>query len=271
MIRVVGILNITPDSFSDGGQFDSLSLAVKHAEQMLADGAAMIDIGGESTRPGAQPVSPDLELARVLPVVQALVSNGIRNLSIDTRNASTAHACLKAGATWINDISAFTHDPEMVYVAKNAENVVLMHSQGAPQTMQLDPQYTNVVDNIKAYLQERINFALSKGLRKEQLWVDPGLGFGKTLEHNLALLNNLSAFKELGPVYVGPSRKNFIGLLTGETDPANRDYGTIGAVLKAAQQGAKMIRVHHVKAATQALKVYQNGHSLSRLNSAHSS
>ncbi len=256
MIQVVGILNITPDSFSDGGQFDTLKSAVKHAEQMLAEGAAMIDIGGESTRPGALPVPPDLELARVLPVVQALVSNGIRNLSIDTRNASTASACLKAGATWLNDISALTHDPEMVYVAPNAEGVVLMHSQGTPQTMQLAPSYTHVIDEIKAYLNQRIEFALSKGLRKEQLWVDPGLGFGKTLEHNLALLNNLNAFCELAPVYIGPSRKNFIGILTGETEPSNRDYGTIGAVLKAAQQGAKMVRVHHVKAAIQALTTF---------------
>ena len=270
MTQIVGILNITPDSFSDGGHFNSLSEAIKHAEQMLDDGAAMIDIGGESTRPGALPVAPELELARVLPIIQALVANGIRNLSIDTRNASTAYACLQAGATWINDISALTHDPEMVYVAKDAKGIVLMHSQGNPETMQLNPSYTYVVDEIKAYLAERIEFALSKGLLQNQLWFDPGLGFGKTLEHNLAILNNLNEFCVLGPIYIGPSRKNFIGLLTGETNPSQRDYGTLGAVLKAAQQGAKMIRVHNVKAAVHALKVYQNDHNPHQPNSCHS-
>ncbi|MBL4819280.1 MAG: dihydropteroate synthase, partial [Deltaproteobacteria bacterium] len=231
MTRVAGILNLTPDSFSDGGNYFKLDKAVRHAHRMLEAGADLIDIGGESTRPGSQIIAPEEEVERVLPVVKALVSDGISQISIDTRNAKTAFACLKAGATWINDVSAFTHDPKMVFAARDAEGVILMHMRGTPQNMQQGPIiYSDVIGEIKTYLAERIEYALNNNLRREQIIIDPGIGFGKTLEHNIEILCRLDELKTLGPVMVGPSRKRFIGELTGVSNAAERDFGTVGAV-----------------------------------------
>ncbi len=252
-MKVVGILNLTPDSCSDGGLYLDTQTAVAHAEQLLADGAYRIDIGGESTRPGARPISPDEELRRVLPTIQALASQGVP-MSIDTRNASTAKACLKAGVTWLNDVSALTHDPHMAEVAKDFDRVILMHMRGLPENMQSDTHYADIMGEIKAYLAGRIQ---ASGIPKERLLVDPGLGFGKSTAQCVEILRRLPEFQELAPVYIGPSRKNFIGEITGiQKYCAERDYGTIGAVLMAAENGASFVRVHHVKAAVDALKVF---------------
>jgi dihydropteroate synthase len=268
---VMGILNVTPDSFSDGGALSvgpvgssgaggasiDLERAVARAEELLAAGADILDIGGESTRPGAAPVDPDTEEARVLPVVQALAARGIRNLSVDTRNARTAARALEAGASWINDVSALRHDPEMARVARAADAVVLMHWRpAAAQDAREDRvRYGDVVLEVKAFLQERIAAALAAGLARERLVVDPGLGFGKTVEDNLALLRAGTALAEVAPVLVGPSRKRFLGALTGIEDPARRDAATVGAVAFAALHGAALVRVHDVRAAVEALRV----------------
>lgn len=243
---------MTPDSFSDGGVHINLKNAVAHAEQLLTEGACRIDIGGESSRPGAKSVSPDEELHRVLPTIQVLASHGVP-MSIDTRNASTAKACLEAGVTWLNDISALTHDPDMIPVAKDFEKVILMHMRGTPETMQSNLEYSDIIAEIKVYLASRIE---ASGIPRNRLLIDPGLGFGKSTQQCLEILQRLGEFQELGPVYIGPSRKNFIGELTGEKNPAERDYGTLGAVLRAAQNGANFIRVHNVKAAVQAISAY---------------
>lgn len=242
-MKIIGILNLTPDSFSDGGLYTNISKAVAHAEQMLSDGAYRIDIGGESTRPGAQLVPPDEELSRVLPTIKALAAHNVP-MSIDTRNASTAKACLKAGVAWLNDISALTHDPAMSSVAKDFDKVILMHMRGTPETMQSYTQYIDLIAEIKAYLASRIE---ASGIPKDRLIVDPGLGFGKSTQQCLEILKRLAEFKELGPVYIGPSRKNFIGELTDTKNPADRDAGTLNAVLMAAQNGASFVRVHHVR------------------------
>lgn len=254
-MKIVGILNLTPDSFSDGGIYKTTRQAVTHAEQMIQDGACLIDIGGESTRPGATPVSPEQELDRVLPVVRELTAFKIP-ISIDTRNALTAKACLQAGASWLNDVSALSHDPDMLSVAKEFERVVLMHMRGTPETMQSNLSYLDIITEITSYLSQRLEIAIGAGIAKKSILVDPGLGFGKSTQQCIEILGNLQIFKNLAPVYVGPSRKNFIGELTQTRTPSDRDYGTIGAVIKAYTSGADFIRVHNVKAANDALKVY---------------
>ncbi len=256
-MRVMGALNVTPDSFSDGGSYFNTDTAIAHAEQMAEDGADVIDIGGESTRPFAQPVSPREELSRVLPVVRGLVARGIRNISIDTRNASTAHACLGEGASWINDVSAFSHDQDMVHVAKNADCVVLMHARGTPDIMQAgEIAYGDVVQQIREYLIERVNFAISQGIERKKILVDPGIGFGKKLAHNIAITKNLSAFANIGAgVLYGPSRKAFIGEITGIKDAAQRDFATMAPIAIAELQGVTMVRVHNVKATVEMLSV----------------
>lgn len=255
--KLIGILNITPDSCSDGGLYTDTGQAVRHAEKMLSEGADYIDIGGESTRPGAKIVCPKEELSRVLPVIQSLTQNGIRNLSIDTRNASTAKACLKAGVCWLNDISALTHDPDMMAIAKDFDKITLVHMRGHPETMQKSLEYTNLIFEIKNYLAGRIETAISAGISKNKIIVDPGLGFGKSTQQCVEILKHLKEFQELGPIYIGPSRKNFIGELIGIPEySAERDYGTLGAVLHAAENGASFIRVHNIKASLQALKVF---------------
>jgi dihydropteroate synthase len=254
---VMGILNLTPDSFSDGGLFTGTDAALARAEQMLAEGADVIDIGGESTRPFAAPVSPQEELARILPVVRALCLRGIRNLSIDTRNASTWRACQYEGASWLNDVSALTHDEDMVKVAQRADVVILMHAKGTPDVMQKgEISYDNVVTDVAGFLRQRIELANQAGISSERILVDPGIGFGKKLAHNLALIRGLQELKGLGAgILCGTSRKAFIGELTGLKIASERDAASLGALSASVLAGADMVRVHDVKAAVQALKI----------------
>lgn len=247
----MGVLNVTPDSFSDGGKFMDADSAVEHAREMARAGADIIDVGGESTRPGAAPVSTEEELRRVLPVIERL-----RDLivSVDTTKAAVAERALAAGARIVNDISAFRFDSRMIDVVRDAgAGVVLMHMQGTPQTMQQNPHYDDVVAEVRSFLAERVAFAESHGLKKSQIAVDPGIGFGKTVEHNLQLLARLGEFGSLGcPLLVGTSRKSFIGQLLGpreagrmhETD--GRLWGTAATVAWAVAQGARVVRVHDV-------------------------
>lgn len=254
---VMGIVNVTPDSFSDGGLAVRLTDAVSHAQQLLEDGADVLDIGGESTRPGAEPVPPAVEIERVIPVVESLVAHGIRNLSIDTRNAETAKFALQAGARWLNDVSALTHDPHMASLAPLADALVLMHARGAPKTMQEgDIQYDEVVENVADFLEERVTVAMQAGMPPARILVDPGIGFGKTLAHNLALTRALSRLRGVSAgVLYGPSRKRFLGELTGLDVPAERDAATLGAICAAVFTGADIVRVHDVKGAVSALRV----------------
>lgn len=246
--RVMGILNVTPDSFSDGGDFLALEAAVERALEMVAGGADIIDIGGESSRPGAAPVSLADELARTVPTIGKIRAHSDIPISIDTTKAEVARRSLEAGADIVNDISAFECDPRMAeVVAESGAGVVLMHMQGSPQTMQHDPTYGNVVDEVGAYLRDRIGFATRLGIPADRIVVDPGIGFGKTLEHNLALLRHLAKLAECGrPLLVGASRKRFIGQLTGQDDPAGRLAGSLGVAAWAAQAGAHILRVHDV-------------------------
>jgi dihydropteroate synthase len=255
---VMGVVNVTPDSFSDGGAFADAGAAIEQGERLLADGADVVDVGGESTRPGAPPVPPADEQARVLPVVRGLVARRVRAISVDTRNASTARACLDAGASWINDVSALRHDPAMIDVARAADAVVLMHMRGDdPRTMQQDVAYADVVAEVRAFLAARVAAAVDGGVEPGRILVDPGIGFGKTLAHNLALSRRLDALRGLGAgVLYGPSRKRFLGELTGIDDAALRDGATVGAVAFAASvRGADVVRVHDAKRAVEALRV----------------
>jgi dihydropteroate synthase len=255
---IMGVLNVTPDSFSDGGKFRDVDAAVEHGRGMTRAGADILDIGGESTRPSAAPVSVDEELRRVLPVIERLADNGPGEralpISIDTTKAAVAEKSLAAGARIVNDTSALRFDPRMVDVVRDAgAGVVLMHMQGTPQTMQQSPRYDDVVAEVRSFLAERIVFAESRGLKKTQIAVDPGIGFGKTVEHNLQLLARLGEFGSLGcPVVVGTSRKSFIGkvLATGGVGRAGeadgRLWGTAATVAWAVAQGARVVRVHDV-------------------------
>lgn len=254
---VMGVVNVTPDSFSDGGRSCTTEAAVAHALSLLDDGADVVDVGGESTRPGAKPVTTAEELSRVQPVVEALVASGVRCLSVDTRNAATAKACLEAGASWLNDVSALRHDDGMAEVARGFDVVVLMHARGEPETMQRGViEYDDVVEDVARFLEERVAFAVSRGLSREQLLVDPGLGFGKRLPHNLALTRGLSRLSDVGAgVLYGPSRKRFLGELTGVSVAAERDRATVGAVCYGATVGADVVRVHDVKGCVEALRV----------------
>ena len=251
---LMGILNVTPDSFSDGGRHDSVEAALRHARRMIAEGADIIDVGGESTRPGAATVSREEERRRVLPVISALRRETDVPISIDTRNACTARAAIAEGAGIINDISALRHDAEMAATAAAAGvPVVLMHMQGDPATMQRKPEYADVLAELRRFFEERIAFALEQGIG--QIVLDPGIGFGKTLEHNLRLLRELAAFGDLGhPVLVGTSRKSFIGALTG-ADTEHRLAGSIASGLLAWREGAGILRVHDVGAMRDALTV----------------
>ncbi len=249
-VLIMGVLNVTPDSFSDGGKFLNVDQAVAHAREMAREGADIIDVGGESTRPGAEPVSLEEELRRVLPVVEHL-----RDLvvSVDTTKAAVAEKALAAGARIVNDISALRFDPQMVNVVRDAgAGVVLMHMQGTPQTMQQTPRYNDVVAEVGTFLAERVAFAEAQGLKKSQIAVDPGIGFGKTVEDNLRLLARLDDFSSLGcPVLVGTSRKSFIGkvLATPEDGPRMADerlWGTAATVAWSVGHGARILRVHDV-------------------------
>jgi dihydropteroate synthase len=247
----MGVLNVTPDSFSDGGKFVDVERAVAHARWMAKAWADIIDVGGESTRPGATPVSTDEELRRVIPVIERLADGapGGRALpvSVDTTKAAVAERALAAGARVVNDISALRFDARMVDVVRDAgAGVVLMHMQGTPQTMQESPDYDDVVREVLSFLTERIAFAEAHGVARSQIAVDPGIGFGKTVEHNLELLRRLTEFRELGcPVLIGASRKSFIGKLL-DREPGERLWGSVGVAAWAVAQGANIVRVHDV-------------------------
>ncbi len=255
---ILGVLNVTPDSFSDGGTYLNPEVAASHAAALLDEGAQVIDVGGESTRPGSDPVSPDEELRRVLPVVRAVYDvHPEAVISVDTYRAATAEATLEAGASIVNDVTALRGDPDMAAVVAEAGcPVVLMHMLGEPKTMQQDPRYGDVVREVRDFLAERAEFAVAAGIQPENIILDPGIGFGKTREHNLALLRRLDAIVELGyPVLVGASRKRFIGEITGLEEARARVAGTVAANVLAYERGARLFRVHDVKANREALEV----------------
>ena len=256
MPKVMGIVNVTPDSFSDGGLFVDPERAIEHGKEIAAEGAAILDIGGESTRPGADPVPADVELERTQPVVQALCAEdgpGVP-VSIDTSKAPVAAAALDAGAAIVNDVTALRGDPELAGLcAERGCEVILMHMLGEPRTMQDNPVYDDVVDDIKAFLAERIEFAVGAGIAEERISIDPGIGFGKTLRHNLELLHRLGEFRSLGrPIVIGTSRKRFIGALTGR-EVGERVGGTIASNVLALAAGADVFRVHDVRETVEAL------------------
>jgi dihydropteroate synthase len=246
---VMGILNVTPDSFSDGGAYLDPEAAIGRAEQMLAEGAALIDVGPESTRPGSGPVPAEEQIRRAVPVIAGLIQRRPDAvISIDTRSAAVAAAALAAGAAIVNDISALRDDSEMAaVVARTGAGIVLMHMQGTPQTMQQNPQYADVIAEVRDFLAKRAAFAESQGMARESIAIDPGIGFGKTVEHNLALLRGLQSLVALGyPVVVGTSRKSFIGKLLGTTELSQRLPGSLACALRAALAGAGVIRAHDV-------------------------
>jgi dihydropteroate synthase len=256
--RVVGIVNVTPDSFSDGGKLADTDAAVAHALKLAGEGADMLDIGGESTRPGAADVSLDEELARVVPLIERLVARTDLPISIDTSKPEVMRAAVAAGAGMINDVYALRREGALDVVAELGVPVCLMHMQGEPRSMQDAPQYDDVVGEVHRFLMDRVFACELAGIDKRKVMVDPGFGFGKDLEHNLALLRALERFSDLGSgAYVGLSRKSMIGKLTGRDDPAERAAGSVAAALIAVQRGARMVRVHDVAATVDALAVWQ--------------
>lgn len=256
--RVMGIVNVTPDSFSDGGEHASIDAAVAHALRLVEEGADILDIGGESTRPGADEVPLEEELRRVIPLIERLAKETTLPISIDTSKPEVMRAAVAAGAGMINDVYALRRDGALDAAATLGVPVVLMHMQGEPRSMQAAPDYDDVVADVHRFLAERIFSAEMAGISKKKIVVDPGFGFGKTTAHNLALLARLDRFADLGvPVLAGLSRKRTIGELTGRTDPHDRVYGSVAAHLIAAQRGAKLLRVHDVAATVDALKVWQ--------------
>jgi len=255
--RVMGIVNVTPDSFSDGGAHDSLDAAVAHGLKLAEEGADVLDIGGESTRPGADEVPVEEELRRVIPVIERLARETALPISVDTSKPEVMRAAVAAGAGLINDVYALRRDGALDAASALGVPVVLMHMQGEPRSMQAAPQYDDVVAEVHRFLAERIFAAEMAGIAKKRIVVDPGFGFGKTLEHNLILLAQLERYAELGvPVLAGLSRKKSIGELTGRTDARERVHGSVAAHLIAAQRGARLLRVHDVAATVDALKVW---------------
>ncbi len=253
--RVMGILNITPDSFSDGGRYQKTEVALQYAQKMVEEGAAIIDVGGESTRPGAPEVSINEELDRVLPVIERLSQELPIPISIDTSKPRVMREALKAGAGFINDVTALTTVGALEVAAESSLPVSLMHMQGKPRTMQSSPYYNDVVQDVCEYLLQRVSICQEAGIKKERLLIDPGFGFGKKLEHNLALLNSLPLFVATGlPVLVGISRKSMIGTLLN-AELGERVIGSVAAAVLAANAGAKIIRVHDVKETVEALKI----------------
>lgn len=258
--RVMGILNVTPDSFSDGGDFADAEVAVARARAMVEEGVDIIDIGGESTRPGADEVPVAEEIARTAPVIAAIRAAGIATLiSIDTRKAKVAEAALDAGADIVNDVAAFTFDPDLAALCGARDvPVVLMHAKGLPAHMQDNPQYGDVVEEVLAFLEARIAFAEGQGVRRERIITDPGIGFGKTQGHNLALLENLSSFHDLGlPVLLGASRKRFIGAIGNAPEAKDRLGGSLAVALHGAAQGMHILRVHDTAETIQALRLFE--------------
>jgi dihydropteroate synthase len=255
---LMGVINVTPDSFSDGGLFIEPEEAIAHGLRLEAEGAAILDIGGESTRPGAEGVSADEELRRVLPVIEGLADAGAEaQLSVDTSKAEVAAAALRAGATLVNDVTALRGDPAMAEViAASGADCCLMHMLGEPRSMQRDPRYDDVVAEVKAFLEERLAFAVASGIQERRVILDPGIGFGKTIEHNLELLRRVDELVAIGrPVLIGTSRKSFLGRIAGRDDPADRLAGTIATCVMSYERGARVFRVHEVAPVADGLKV----------------
>jgi len=252
--KLMGVVNVTPDSFSDGGRYLDPAAAIGHGVELVGQGADLLDVGGESTRPGAEEVSVGEELARVEPVVAGLVAEA--TVSIDSSKAAVAEAALDAGASIVNDVTALRRDPEIGELcAERGATLVLMHMQGDPRTMQEEPRYDDVVEDVKAFLGERIEAAIDAGVAEERIWLDPGIGFGKNLDHNLELLRRLGELRGLGrPLVVGTSRKSFIGKIDG-SPVGERLGGTIASSVLTAAEGADVLRVHDVAEAAQALMV----------------
>jgi dihydropteroate synthase len=250
----MGVVNVTPDSFSDGGLYLDPEAAVAHGRELVAQGAEILDVGGESTRPGAEEVSEAEELRRVVPVVEGLA--GAATVSVDTSKLRVAEAALDAGAEIVNDVTAMRHDPGIgALCAERGAGLVLMHMLGDPRTMQVDPHYEDVVDEVKAFLAERLEAAVAAGVDEERVWLDPGIGFGKTLEHNLELLRRLGELRDLGrPLVIGTSRKSFLGKID-DSPVDERLGGTIASSVLAAAEGADVLRVHDVAEIRQALTV----------------
>lgn len=254
---VMGIVNVTPDSFSDGGKFLHIDKAIEQGLKLIQEGADILDIGGESTRPGAQAVDPEEEMRRVIPVIEALRGR-VKDLSVDTRNAVTMKAAMKAGANIINDISALRHDPDSIDVIRESDaRVILMHMQGVPEEMQNNPLYNNVIDDILHFLKQRTDICRLNRIDIKNLVIDPGIGFGKTLEQNVLILRNINRFLDLDvPVMLGASRKSFIAKLSKDEAPLDRLPGSLASVLYAYDRGVRIFRVHDVKETIQALKVH---------------
>ena len=244
---VMGVLNVTPDSFSDGGRYLDAGKAVEHGLKMIADGAGIIDVGGESTRPGSEPVAADEQIRRTVPVVEAMAQRMETPISIDTHDATVARAALDVGASVINDITALADERLAALAAKREVPVVLMHMRGTPQTMQVEPAYDDVVAEIRSFLLDRATRAESLGISKDRIFIDPGIGFGKALRHNLLLLKHIDEFVTTGyRVLVGTSRKSFIGAVTGRDHPVDRVWGTAATVALCAVAGVSIVRVHDV-------------------------
>ncbi|MHA6346499.1 dihydropteroate synthase [Roseivivax sp. CAU 1761] len=256
--RLMGILNVTPDSFSDGGRFAAAGSAVAHGRALIAGGADILDVGGESTRPGAAEMPAEEEAARVLPVIRAL-SDAACPISIDTRKRAVAEAAVAAGAALVNDVSGLTHDPGLAgYCAKAELPVCVMHIRGRPEDMQRDPRYDDVLLDVYDWLADRVAALETTGIPRGRILVDPGIGFGKTVDHNLALLRGVALFHGLGcPVLVGASRKGFIGVISGEQEAARRMPGSVAVALAAAAQGVQVLRIHDVAETRAALSLWQ--------------
>ena len=256
---IMGVLNVTPDSFSDGGSFEDLTSAVFQAETMVQNGADIIDVGGESTRPGAREISADLEIERTAPVIRTICTKTKVAVSVDTRKAVVARAAVVSGASLVNDVSGLTFDPGLApFCAEEELPVCVMHSQGLPETMQDDPLYDDVVLDVYDFLEDKINRLVRKGIARNRIIADPGIGFGKTMVHNLALLNKISLFHSLGvPLLLGVSRKGFIGKITKEDVAEARVIGSISAALSGVSQGVQIFRVHDVKETRQAFDMWQ--------------
>ncbi len=257
MPLIMGVLNVTPDSFSDGGNFFDVAVAEKHAEDMIEQGASIIDVGGESTRPGAIPVSVDDEIERTEPVVRKLSEMGIA-ISIDTFKAETAKRAIKAGASIVNDISGLEDDGDMVdVICSNDVGVIVMHKQGIPATMQINPIYDDIVKDVTDYLKQRVDMLVELGVSRERICVDPGIGFGKKLEHNIALLQNIALLKDTTgcPVLIGLSRKSMLEQITG-SDVSNRLAGSLAGLCFCMTKGVDIMRVHDVRESVDAEKVF---------------
>lgn len=253
---IMGILNVTPDSFSDGGLYFEKEKAVEHGLRLISEGADIIDVGGESSRPGSDPVPAEEELRRILPVISGLRKQTKNLISVDTSKSEVARAAIAEGADIINDISAFRNDPKMITVVAQAGSpVILMHMKGSPKTMQRNPHYGNVIEEIKSFLEKKIEFAVENGMIREKIIIDPGIGFGKRFEDNLTLIRNLNEFTSIGqPILVGISRKSFIGKIL-DLPPGEREEGTLASAILSVVQGAHILRVHEVAPIKRAILV----------------